>query len=104
MGMKEKEEKRIAEEKKKEEKEKKKAIEKAKQEELEAKKKTPPTEMFKTKEYEGKFSKFDEKGMPTHDAKGEEMPKSQLKKLQKLFQAQEKRYNEYMAISNNREA
>ena len=102
--MKEREEKRIAEEKKKEEKEKKKAIEKAKQEELEAKKKTPPAEMFKTKEYEGKFSKFDEKGMPTHDAKGEEMPKSQLKKLQKLYQAQEKRYNEYMAISNNREA
>merc|ERR1712110_1108701 len=76
--MKEKEEKRIAE----------------------AKKKIHPTEYFKTTEFEGKFSKFDEKGMPTHDAKGEELPKSQLKKLLKLHQAQEKRYNEYVATSS----
>ena len=100
--MKEKEEKRIAEEKKREEKEKKKALEKAKQAELEAKKKIHPSEYFKTTEFEGKFSKFDEKGMPTHDAKGEELPKSQLKKLLKLHQAQEKRYNEYVA-TNSRE-
>ena len=102
--MKEKEEKRIAEEKKKEEKEKKKAIEKAKQADLEAKKKIPPSEMFKTGEHVGKFSKFDEKGIPTHDAKGEEVAKSQLKKLQKLYQAQEKRYNEVMASTNIRES
>merc|ERR1711981_1408183 len=101
--MKEKEEKRIAEEKKNKEKEKKKAIEKAKQADLEAKKKIPPSEMFQTGEYAGKFSKFDEKGMPTHDVKGEEVAKSQLKKLQKLYQAQEKRYNEVMASTNIRE-
>ena len=35
-------------------------------------------------------------GMPTHDAKGEELPKSQLKKLQKVYAAQEKKYNEYL--------
>ena len=34
--------------------------------------------------------------MPTHDAKGEEIAKSQLKKLQKVYQAQEKKYNEYI--------
>lgn len=102
--LKEKEEKRIAEEKKKEEKEKKKAIEKAKLADLEAKKKIPPSEMFKTGEHAGKFSKFDEKGMPTHDAKGEEVAKSQLKKLQKLYQAQEKRYNEVMASNHIRES
>ena len=35
-------------------------------------------------------------GMPTHDVKGEELPKSQLKKLQKLYAAQEKKYNDYL--------
>lgn len=34
--------------------------------------------------------------MPTHDVKGEELPKAQLKKLQKLYQAQEKKYNDFI--------
>ncbi len=34
--------------------------------------------------------------MPTHDASGEELAKAQLKKLQKVFQAQEKKYNDYL--------
>ena len=34
--------------------------------------------------------------MPTHDAKGEEIAKAQLKKLQKLYTAQEKKYNDYL--------
>ena len=37
--------------------------------------------------------------MPTHDAYGKELSKSQLKKLSKLYEAQEKKYNEYMACS-----
>ena len=101
--MKEKEEKRKAEQKKKEEKEKKKALELEKQAELEAKKKISPKEMFRLGEYEGKYSKFDEKGIPTHLENGEEVAKSQLKKLQKVYQAQEKRYNEYLATQNKRE-
>ena len=38
--------------------------------------------------------------MPTHDAKGEEISKAQQKKLQKLYQAQEKKYNDYMGSLN----
>jgi len=101
--MKEKEEKRKQEEKKRLEKEKKKAIELEKQAELEAKKKIPPSKMFQEGEYDGKYSKFDDKGIPTHLTNGDEVPKSQLKKLQKVYQAQEKRYNEYLAAQNKRE-
>ena len=41
--------------------------------------------------------------MPTHDSKGEEIGKSQLKKLLKIYQVQEKRYNEYVASIDKRE-
>ena len=34
-------------------------------------------------EYKDRFSKFDEKGTPTHDTKGEKLTKSALKKLEK---------------------
>ena len=40
---------------------------------------------------------FFPQGMPTHDVKGEEVPKGQLKKLQKLYTLQEKKYNDYIA-------
>lgn len=36
-------------------------------------------------------------GFPTHDAEGKEISKGQIKKLQKLYQAQEKKYQEYLA-------
>jgi len=98
-----KEEKRLAEERKRLEKEKKKALELEKQAELEAKKKMPPGKMFQEGEYAGKYSKFDDKGIPTHLTNGDEVPKSQMKKLQKVYQAQEKRYNEYVATVNKRE-
>lgn len=38
-------------------------------------------------------------GLPTHDATGKELSKSQLKKLVKLYEAQEKKYKEYMNSS-----
>ena len=44
------------------------------------------------------FSNFDFcvfQGMPTHDAKGEELPKSQIKKLQKLYTKQEETYKKF---------
>ena len=34
--------------------------------------------------------------MPTHDAEGNELTKSALKKLSKLYEAQEKKYKEYL--------
>ncbi|XP_049865234.1 cysteine--tRNA ligase, cytoplasmic [Pectinophora gossypiella] len=77
---------------------------KKKQELLEAQrlkeeqKKIPPAEMFK-KETD-KYSKFDDKGLPTHDQEGKELSKGLVKKLQKLQQAQEKKYNEYLAALN----
>lgn len=40
-------------------------------------------------------------GLPTHDAEGKEISKSLFKKLQKLQQAQEKKYNEYLASTQN---
>ncbi|XP_076249605.1 cysteine--tRNA ligase, cytoplasmic [Calliopsis andreniformis] len=65
----------------------------------EAQKKIPPSEMFKLEK--DKYSQFDENGIPTHDIDGKEISKGQMKKLQKLQQAQEKKYNEYLASIQN---
>lgn len=51
-----------------------------------------PDQLFKTGEYEDKYSKFDERGVPTHGTDGAELPKSQVKKLEKLYQGQVKKY------------
>ena len=64
-----------------------------------AQRKIPPSEMFKSET--DKYSKFDENGLPTHDLENKEISKGQLKKLQKLQQAQEKKYNEYLASVQN---
>lgn len=67
-----------------------------------ARNKIPPWEMFKLET--NKYSKFDEKGIPTHDIEGKELSKGQLKKLLKSFQLQEKKYNEYQnRLLNNSE-
>ncbi|CBK24811.2 uncharacterized protein [Blastocystis hominis] len=42
------------------------------------------------------YSQFDERGIPTHDAKGEPITKSGLKKIMKLYQAQEKLHNAWL--------
>ncbi len=34
--------------------------------------------------------------MPTHDAAGKELTKSQIKKLTKLYEAQKKKYEDYL--------
>ncbi|KAF2905309.1 hypothetical protein ILUMI_00863 [Ignelater luminosus] len=93
--LKEKEAKKQAELEKLKEKEKKKAEQAAAQAAKEAQKKIPPTEMFKAET--DKYSKFDSNGLPTHDAEGKELSKGLIKKLQKLQQAQEKKYQEYLA-------
>lgn len=53
---------------------------------------TKPENMFLQ---DPQFSKFDEKGLPTHMADGEPVSKSLSKKLQKQYQAQEKLYMQY---------
>ncbi|XP_022114534.2 cysteine--tRNA ligase, cytoplasmic [Pieris rapae] len=65
----------------------------------EEQKKIPPQEMFLRDT--DKYSQFDDKGLPTHDLEGKEISKGALKKLQKLQQAQEKKYNEYLASINS---
>lgn len=65
------------------------------QQQREEKMRLPPSEMFK-----GKYLKFDDKGMPTHDLEGKEITKSALKKLQRLFKEQETRYNKFIAEQN----
>ena len=42
------------------------------------------------------FLDFIPQGIPTHDADGKELTKTQLKKLDKQFKQQEKKYNDYM--------
>ena len=96
---KEREEKKAMEEKKRLEKERKKAEAAAKAAEEEALRSIPPGDIFKAES--DKWSKFDERGIPTHDAKGEEIPKAQQKKLQKRYDAQEKKYNSYLKSKTN---
>ena len=58
-----------------------------------------PNEFFR-KETE-KYSLFDSNGKPTHDHEGKELSKSALKKIEKLYQLQEKKYNDYLRAGQN---
>ncbi|XP_035891839.1 cysteine--tRNA ligase, cytoplasmic [Anopheles stephensi] len=94
--LREREAKRAEENRKAAEKERKKAEAAAAQAAKDALRKINPIEMFRSET--DKYSAFDEAtGLPTHDTEGKEVSKGQLKKLQKLQQAQEKRYQEYLA-------
>lgn len=97
--LKERETKRQQEFEKQAEKERKRAEAAAAQAAKDAQKKIPPTEMFLGEV--DKYSKFDAQGLPTHDKDGKEISKGQLKKLQKLQQAQEKKFQEYLATLPN---
>ncbi|CAG0912817.1 unnamed protein product [Notodromas monacha] len=59
-----------------------------------AQRRIPPEKMFLS--LTDKYSKFDDRGMPTYDIEGKEIAKSQLKKLTKLREAQEKKYNDWL--------
>nr|XP_033784373.1 cysteine--tRNA ligase, cytoplasmic isoform X2 [Geotrypetes seraphini] len=97
--LKEREEKKKAEEEKKKKKEE--AARKKQEQEVAklAKMKIPPNEMFKPET--DKYSNFDENGFPTHDIEGKEISKGQMKKLKKLYEAQEKVYKEYLQMVQN---
>ncbi|KAG2735449.1 hypothetical protein G9P44_001663 [Scheffersomyces stipitis] len=65
-----------------------------KEEERLAKMKINPQDMFKDSSL---YSTWDERGIPTKDAKGEDVSKSMQKKLTKQHQQQQKLYDEYLA-------
>ncbi|EMG46066.1 hypothetical protein SBY92_001217 [Candida maltosa Xu316] len=69
------------------------AINAKKEAEKLAKMKINPLDMFKDTTL---YSEWDEQGLPTKDAKGEEVSKSMKKKLTKQYQQQEKLYKEYL--------
>uniref|UniRef100_A0AAR2LAN4 Cysteine--tRNA ligase, cytoplasmic n=1 Tax=Pygocentrus nattereri TaxID=42514 RepID=A0AAR2LAN4_PYGNA len=97
--LKEREEKKKLEEEKRRKKEE--AAKKKQEQEMakQAKMKIPPSEMFRSET--DKYSSFDDTGFPTHDAEGKEISKGQTKKLRKLYEAQEKLYNEYLQSNQN---
>lgn len=82
-------------EKRKLEKEKQMQKRKAELEEKEALKAIPPSEFFR-KTMPEKYSEFDEKGLPTHDADGKILTESQMKKVKKAYSTQEKKYNTFL--------
>jgi cysteinyl-tRNA synthetase len=55
----------------------------------------PPQQMFLSQT--DKFSAFDERGVPTHDQEGKPLSDKQMKKLHKLWQAQEKKHQEHLS-------
>lgn len=61
--------------------------------ELEAKAKINPAEMFLSQK--DKYSKFDDNGIPTHDAAGEPLSKGQIKKLTKEQEKQRKLFEKF---------
>lgn len=65
-------------------------------EEKEMQKRIPPEEFFQTEAEKSKYSKFDAKGIPTHNSCGDEIPKTQRKKLEKQWEQQAKKYKDYL--------
>ncbi|EER17316.1 hypothetical protein Pmar_PMAR022252 [Perkinsus marinus ATCC 50983] len=52
-----------------------------------------PKDMFKEGEYEGRYGKYDEEGFPLLLADGSDIPKSQVKKLTKMYNAQKRKWD-----------
>lgn len=76
-------------------KEEQKAEARRKQLEREEKAKIAPEEMFRG--MTDLYSAFDERGMPTHDAKGEPVSKKLQKKLEKDMEKQREVHQKYLA-------
>ncbi|CAG9970651.1 unnamed protein product [Clonostachys byssicola] len=85
------EEKRAAAEAAQSEKAARKAEEEEKRREKDRQASINPRDMFRNENY----SEWDEHGLPTKDAKGEEVTKSAKKKLVKLYERQQKLYKEW---------
>ncbi|WKY05404.1 hypothetical protein Q1695_005982 [Nippostrongylus brasiliensis] len=63
-------------------------------------KRVPPQEMFSRGDEAAKYSKWDENGIPTHTADGQEISKKQRKKLEKMWETQQKNYQQATAAGN----
>lgn len=88
------------EEARRQEKARKKAEQEARLQQQKQEKAVPPVdpkEMFRTAEY----SQWDANGVPTHDAEGKEITKSQTKKLTKLMEAQRKKFEKWQQQQNS---
>lgn len=68
----------------------------AKEQEKLEKAKVDPKDMFKIGENSGKYSKFEENGLPTHMAAGEEVSKSLKKKLAKEQEKQKELHDWFL--------
>ena len=68
------------------------------QREKEEKAKIAPSEMFRRET--DKYSKFDDDGVPSHDADGNPLTASQLKKLKKSWQQQNDKYQKQLNKQN----
>ncbi|KAI0564140.1 Cysteine--tRNA ligase [Gracilaria domingensis] len=94
--------KKEAEEKRREAKAKQKAAREAKlRQELE-KGKVSPDNMFREGDYAGKYSEYDDSGMPTKDVDGNVLAKSALKGLAKARLRQQKLHDKYLASTANK--
>ncbi|KAK0397678.1 hypothetical protein QR680_002215 [Steinernema hermaphroditum] len=67
----------------------------------EAQKRVNPQDLFTKGPDAALYSKFDERGVPTHLASGEEISKKQQKKLEKLYELQKKNYEQAMKKETN---
>ena len=59
--------------------------------------KVAPSQLFKVGEYAGKFSQYDEQGIPTHEADGTEISKKRSKKFEADFATQVQLHADYLA-------
>eukprot|EP01134_Creolimax_fragrantissima_P006802 CFRG6802T1 len=81
-----------------------KAAQEAAEAERREKAKIAPSNMFKSRTVAGgasEYSKYDGKGIPTHDGNGEELSKSKRKNLLKEYTKQEKLHQGFIAMSMN---
>jgi cysteinyl-tRNA synthetase len=71
------------------------------QEERDALSRIPASEWAKTAFPAERFSRFDERGIPTHDSEGNELSKGQRKKHLKDYENQDRRYQKHMSGKTN---
>lgn len=56
-----------------------------------------PSLTFRTGDFAGKYSLYDERGVPTHDAAGEPLAKAALKKCEKVYKARQAKFDKAAA-------
>lgn len=87
-------------ERKEREKERRREEERRKQREKEEQARIPPEEYFKHGKYEGVFSAYDNRGLPTHFADGTEVGSSRRKKLDKELSSHIQQHEKQVQLDN----